>query len=86
MHKSAFVRARIEPELKTQAEVVLHELGISPTQAIVMLYRYVAREHEWPTPLKIPNEETRKAFEETDKGIGLIKCKDANDMFKKLGI
>ncbi len=86
MSKAAFIRARVEPKLKTNAENVLNELGITPTQAITMLYKRIAREHEWPLELKIPNAKTRKALEEADKGIGLIKCKDVDDMFKKLGI
>ena len=86
MNKAAFVRARIEPDLKITAEHVLHELGITPTQAITMLYKRIAREHRWPIELKIPNAATLKALKETDKGIGLIKCKNAKDMFKKLEI
>lgn len=68
MSKAAFIRARIEPELKDLAEEVLDELGITPTQAITMLYKKIARDHEWPIDLKIPNAQTRKALEETDKG------------------
>ena len=86
MSKAAFIRARIEPELKVMAEDVLDELGITPTQAITMLYKKVARDHEWPIELKIPNAETRKALKETDKGIGLVECKDIEDLFGKLGI
>ena len=81
-----FVRARIEPELKNQAETILHELGITPTQAIKMLYKRIARDHEWPLELKVPNKETLKAFEETNRNIGLNKSKDIDDLFKDLGI
>ena len=63
---------------------MLHELGITPTQAIRMLYCRVARDREWPLELKIPNEETRKVLEETDQGIGLLKAKDVDDLFKKI--
>lgn len=35
---------------------------------------------------KIPNAETREAFEETDRGLGLVKAENVDDMFKKLGI
>ena len=34
----------------------------------------------------IPNETTRKTMDDTDAGRNLILCKDADDMFKKLGI
>ena len=82
MHNTSFVRARIEPVLKTEAESILNELGITPTQAIKMLYKRIARDHEWPLELKIPNKETIQAFEETDQGIGRIPCKDIDDLFR----
>ena len=34
----------------------------------------------------IPNKITRKTFESADSGRDIIVCKDAADMFKKLGI
>ena len=34
----------------------------------------------------IPNEETQKVFQETDEGKNLVECRDADDMFKKLGL
>lgn len=40
----------------------------------------------WLFELKVPNEETLKAFEATDKGEGLHKAKNAQDLFKQLGI
>lgn len=86
MSKEAFVRARVEPELKMVAEEILDELGITPTQAITMLYKRIAREHEWPLELKIPNAKTARAIKEARKGKGLVKCKDEKELFKKLGI
>jgi len=43
MAKSAFVRARIEPELKENAEHILNELGIRPSDAINMFYHQIER-------------------------------------------
>lgn len=86
MKSTEFVRARIEPALKIEAENVLHELGITPIQAIKMLYKRLARDHKWPLELKIPNKETLQAFKDTDKGIDLVDCKDLNDLFKDLDI
>ena len=34
----------------------------------------------------IPNQETLKAFEESDRGEGIITCKDVGDLFDKLGL
>ncbi len=86
MSKTAFIRARIAPDLKHNAEQVLHALGMTPTQAVTLLYTEVARHRHWPFPLKVPNAQTRKTFEETDRNIGLVKCKDVDDLFDKLGI
>lgn len=86
MSKSAFIRARVTSELKNEAEFVLSQLGITPTQAVTMLYKYVARKHEWPLVMKVPNAQTKKAFEETDLNIGLVRCKNTEDIFKKLDI
>lgn len=84
MSKAAFIRARVEPKLKVTAEHVLSELGITPTQAITMLYRRIAREHEWPLELKIPNAKTARAIREARKGKDVTVCKNTDDLFKKL--
>lgn len=84
MTKAAFIRARVEPELKTVAEHVLQELGITPTQAITMLYKRIAREHEWPLELKIPNTKTARAIKEARQGKGITTFKNIDDLIKKL--
>ena len=35
---------------------------------------------------RVPNKETLKAIDEAEKGIDLIPCDDAEDLFKKLGV
>lgn len=84
MTKAAFIRARVEPKLKAVAENVLNQLGITPTQAITMLYSRIAREQEWPLELKISNAKTARAIKEARKGKGVTVCKDADDLIKKL--
>ena len=86
MQKTTFVRARVEPALKVNVDAILDELGITTTQAITMLYKRIAREHAWPLELKVPNAKTRKVLAETDKGVGLVECKNKEDLFKKLDI
>jgi antitoxin component of RelBE/YafQ-DinJ toxin-antitoxin module len=51
-----------------------------------MLYKQVSRKHEIPLDLSLPNKETAKAIEEARKGEGIVRCKDVDDMFDKLGI
>jgi len=35
---------------------------------------------------KIPNEKTIKAIEETEVGIGIVECKDMDDLFDRLNM
>jgi DNA-damage-inducible protein J len=82
--KVAFIRARVEPKLKVSAENILHELGITPTQAITMLYSRIVRGHGWPLELKIPNAKTARAIREARQRKGVVVCKDLKELFKKL--
>ena len=86
MAKTAMIRARIEPGLKDKAERILHNLGLTTTQAITLFYRQVELYKGLPFEVVVPNKTTLKTFEDTDAGRNLIMCKDTDDMFQKLGI
>lgn len=57
MSKSAYIRARIEPELKIEAEAIFKELGVTATQVITMLYRQVLRTGKIPLDLNLAKKE-----------------------------
>lgn len=84
--KAAFVRARIEPSVKISAESILNNLGLSPSEAISLFYRQIVLTRGLPFEIKLPNEETLRTFASTDKGEDLTVCKDADDLFTRLGI
>lgn len=84
MQKSEFIRARIEPELKSKVEKIFAALGLNVTEAITMFYKQVELNNGLPFDVKIPNKTTQKAIEETEKGINIIKCDDMEDLFKRL--
>lgn len=86
MSKSAVVRARVEPELKEHAEAIFRKLGLNTTQAITMFYKQVGLCNGLPFDVRIPNKETLKAFEDTEKGEGLTRYDTAQDMYDDLGI
>lgn len=86
MSKTAMVRARVEPDLKDHAEAVFQRLGLNATQAITMFYKQVELREGLPFEVAIPTPTTTKTFEATDAERDLIICKDADDMFEKLGI
>lgn len=86
MRKSAMVRARLEPDLKTQAKHVFHRLGLNATQAITMFYKQVELRDGLPFDVVVPTTTTKRTFEASDAGRDLVVCEDADDMFQKLGI
>jgi len=86
MSKSAMVRARLEPDLKDHAEAVFRDLGLNVTQAITMFYKQVELRKGLPFDVVIPTATTERTFKATDEERDLVICKDAEDMFNKLGI
>jgi len=86
MNKSSTIRARIEPDLKDKAEHIFRKIGLTTTQAITLFYKQVELRNGLPFDVAIPNETTHRTFDDTDAGRNLIVCRDADDMFKKLGI
>jgi DNA-damage-inducible protein J len=54
MAKSANLYARIEPELKEQAESILAALGIPASNAITMFYKQIVLQNGLPFEVKLP--------------------------------
>ena len=86
MSKTAMIRARVEPVLKDQVEGVFNALGLSATDAITLFYRQVQVRNGLFFDLVIPNQLTRKTMRATDQGRGLVRARNAEDLFKKLGV
>lgn len=86
MGKTTTVRARVQPELKEHAEAIFKRLGINSTQANTIFYKQVELRGGLPFDFVIPTTTTTKTFEATDAGKGLVICRDAEDLFEKLGI
>jgi DNA-damage-inducible protein J len=83
--KSAMVRARIEPGLKSKAEKYFDILGLSTTQAITLFFKQVELHRGLPFEINIPNNETIAAMKEIENGGGK-KFKNTDELFKHLGI
>ena len=71
MTKSEMIRARVEPELKQEAETVFSKLGLSVTQAITLFYKQVTLQQGLPFAVKLPNAETREALQNAYDGEDL---------------
>lgn len=55
MAKSANLYARIEPDVKEQAETILAALGIPASNAITMFYKQIILNNGLPFEVKLPD-------------------------------
>lgn len=80
MPKTETVRARVDAWLKAEAEAVLTALGLSSSDAQVLLRQGL------PFAVEVPNARTRRAMRDMELGRGTTTYKDTQEMFEKLGI
>lgn len=86
MAKTAMIRARTDEKLKKQVEHIFERLGMTSSEAINLFYRQVQLRKGLPFPVEIPNAQTRKTFEKSDRGEDIHTHESADVMFRKLGI
>ena len=67
------VRARIEPELKSEAVKVLHSMGLTPSAAIRMFLQQVVSERALPFQVKAPNAESLAALRDVAENRNLTR-------------
>lgn len=85
MAKPDMIRARVEPDLKREAEAVFSRLGLSPTEAIRLFYKQVALQHGLPFAVKMPNAETREALRQASERQDLTGYGSLDDLKSVLG-
>jgi len=68
--KESVVKARIEPSLKHETEEILHNLGLTTTDAIRMFFHQIRLHRGIPYPVQVPSKETLKAIDELESGKG----------------
>lgn len=73
MAQTTSINIRMDAELKRQFEAFCADMGMSMTTAFNVFAKKAVREYRIPFEIggDIPNEETRKAIEDAEKGIGL---------------
>ncbi len=93
MAKTANIYARIEPEIKEKAELILGTLGIPASNAITMFYKQIIMTGGIPFELKVPTlidasnmtkeelgMELQKGFDDIDAG----RVKPVDEVFVEL--
>ena len=79
--KTAVVHARMEPRTKRDAEGVLHNLGISPTEAIRIFYRQILLRRGLPFAVAVPNQCTAATLEKSRRGREVREFESLDAMF-----
>lgn len=69
MAKTANLYARIEPDLKQQAENILSTLGITASNAITLFYKQIILQKGLPFEVKIPAEKPIALQQLTDEEL-----------------
>ena len=84
--KRAYINVRVNENVKHKAESVLKKLGLSMSDVINMLLNQINLKKGVPFDVKIPNAETRKAFEESEKDVNCTIYNNPEEMYKSLGL
>lgn len=86
MAKTAVISARIDPELKRNAEQIFKELGLTTSQAITLFLKQVDLQRGLPFSIKVPNEVTQKALEDARARHNLPRFDSLEDLFEDLEV
>ena len=70
MPKTATTHARMDPEIKQEAEQIIKRMGLSISAAHELFYRQIIAHQGIPFELRVPNRETRQAMDEARNGMG----------------
>lgn len=80
MAKTETIRARVEPELKREAEELFSALGLSATEAITLFYRQVTMHRGLPFAVRMPNQETLEALRDAREGRNITEYATLEDL------
>ena len=86
MIRTATIRARIEPALKSEVEAILAELGLTASEAIHILYRQIKLRQGLPFDVRIPNELTARTLRASQAGRNTKRFSKKADLYRDLGV
>lgn len=86
MAANAFVRARINQELKNEAAAVLDKMGLTVSDVVRITLTKVAHEKALPFDMRVPNKLTAETLAKSERGEDLHHAEDAEALFKDLNI
>ena len=84
--QSTVFQMRMHPQEKQEMFALFEAMGLKPSQAIKMFVSEVKRTGQMPFTPSVPNKETAQTMDRVMQGKELNICKNADDLFDKLGI
>ena len=81
--KSVYVRSRIEPELKKEAEKIMKGFGYNPSLVIQLLYRQIMETKKIPLGV-LYNQETMDSIKEARNNKNLKSHKTMDELIESL--
>ena len=84
MAKTAVIQARIDPDVKNNAQNVLSQLNITMSEAISIFLTQVSLNRGIPFDIKIPNDLTSETLLKSEKGEDLHVVSSVDELFQEL--
>lgn len=86
MGKTATIRTRIEPGLKSEVENILSELGLTASETVQLLYRQIKLQRGLPFDVRIPNALTKRTLNASKAGKNVKRFGGKKQLYADLGL
>ena len=86
MGKTANIRARVEPGLKTEVESILSDLGLTVSETVHLLYRQIKLQRGLPFDVRIPNALTARTLTASKAGKSVKRFGSKKELYADLGV
>ena len=73
--QSSMLHVRMDTEMKRKATAPLAAMGLTPSEAVRLLFHRIAVDQAFPLELKVPNAQTRAAMAEVDEMVKTRKAR-----------
>ena len=86
MSKTATIRTRIEPSLKSEVEKILSELGLTASETVQLLYRQIKLQRGLPFDVRIPNALTTRTLNASKAGKNVKRFSSKKELYADLDL
>ena len=80
--KTATIHTRINTDTKIKAETILHQLGMTSSEAIRLFYTQITLRNGLPFAITIPNDLTANTLTKSYHGEDIEEFDSLDDMFE----